>query len=272
MAQADGLTQRISAHYPQLSESGQAIANYLQRNPFAVASLSVADLAQQTNTSKATVSRFFRQLGYASHQEAKQTLLARRVDGLPIHQSSDPATGSLEQDCEHIVQTMRGISDQTIENVVQRICSARRIVLIGYRNSFPVALHFRQQLKQVRGSVHLYPQSGQTIAEDMVDLHADDLVILLGFRRRPRIFSTLVASLDAKQTIMITDETGQIYNDQVAELMVCHLGVSQALDSYAAPMSLISTITNKVYLALGDSAQQRINAISDKYDEFGELG
>jgi DNA-binding MurR/RpiR family transcriptional regulator len=149
-SQSDALVERIKTHYPDLSEAAQSIANFLQRDPMALVSLSVAELAAQTGTSKATVSRFFRQLGYASHQKAKQSLLFQRSAGYPVHEAVQSATDHVAQDHALISQTFANLPAASLNNVVERICSAKRVILIGYRNSFPVALHFRQQLRQLR--------------------------------------------------------------------------------------------------------------------------
>ena len=65
---------QIEKHYALLSPAGKRIAQYLQQTPLAVISQSTAQIAEKTQTSKATVSRFFRQLGFDSHQQAKDTL------------------------------------------------------------------------------------------------------------------------------------------------------------------------------------------------------
>ena len=57
-----GVLQQIENHYASLSPSGKAIAHYIQQNPIAVLSQSTSLIAEKTGTSKATVSRFFRQL------------------------------------------------------------------------------------------------------------------------------------------------------------------------------------------------------------------
>ncbi len=73
--------------------------------------------------------------------------------------------------------------------------AARRIVVIGMRNAYPAALHLRQQLLQARGQVLVLPQPGQSLSEELVDLTADDLVVVMAFRRRPRIVRPLLQQL-----------------------------------------------------------------------------
>jgi DNA-binding MurR/RpiR family transcriptional regulator len=264
------LLERISVRYPQLPEAAQEVANYIQAQPMAMASLSVSEIASETGTSKATVSRFFRQLGYASHQDAKKALLKKRELGfpaLPIEQSQD----DIQQELLQIERTLTAISNETLDHIASTLASAPRIVLIGYRSSFPLAMNFCRQLKQVRNQVVLVPQSAQTIAEDLVDLKKDDVIVLVGLRRRPRIFTKLIEHLTGKRTLLLTDPSGQIYNQSVTHLLVCHLGDNQPLDSYAAPMSVISVLCNRVYKLLGEQGQQRASDIADLYEDLGEL-
>jgi DNA-binding MurR/RpiR family transcriptional regulator len=76
--------QQIEKHYDHLSPSSKSIAHYLQKNPIAVISQSTSTIAEKTNTSKATVSRFFRQLGFESHQQAKDAIITLREQGVPV--------------------------------------------------------------------------------------------------------------------------------------------------------------------------------------------
>ena len=275
---SNDVIKQIEKHYASLSPSGQTIAQYLQRNPIAVVTQSTSHIAEQTNTSKATVSRFFRQLGFESHQEAKNTLLTLREQGVPVSPSTT-AVLQHEQELNNISQTFDNIDIATLTAIAEKLAHAQQITLIGFRNAYPLALHFRQQLKQIRTSVRLLPQPGQTLGEDLVDLGKDDVVVLFGFRRRTRQFKHVLHTLSHCQTILITDPTGQVYRDNVKHLLVCHLGnhlSSQVdnyapFDSYAAPMSLVSTLCNFTYSALGDSASERVKAITSLYGDLDEL-
>ena len=222
----------IEKNYPNLSPSARSIANYLQQHPLAIVSQTSAEIADNTNTSKATVSRFFRQLGYDSQQGAKQ---------------------------------------ETLNEISKQLAKASRVTLIGFRNAYPLALHFRQQLQQVRHSVRLLPQPGQTLGEDLHDILDDEVIVLLGFRRRTRQFKQIVEALQGRTTILITDPTGQVYNQQVSHVLLCHLGNESPFDSYAAPMSLISMLCNRVFGFLGDAASRQTQAISALYEDLDEL-
>jgi DNA-binding MurR/RpiR family transcriptional regulator len=261
---------RIEQHYQQLSPNGRKIADHLLHNPLDVVSSSVAIIADKTGTSKATVSRFFRQLGYASHQHAKQELNSLRASGYPLYIESS-GSDLLAQELQRIHQTWNNIDETALNKLVASICQASRVTIIGFRNSYPVALHLRQQLLQIRSKVRLLPQPGQTLSEELQDISADELVWVIGFRRRPKIFQPLMEQLQKHDVALLADPSGQRYSEQVKHLIICQLGQEQALDSYAAPMSIISVICNRVFATMEQSAQQRISAISALYADLDEL-
>ena len=262
--------QQIEKHYASLSPSGKAIAHYLQQNPIAVLSQSTSLIAEKTATSKATVSRFFRQLGFDSHQQAKDTHVQLREQGVPVVSASSN-TQQLESEIKNLSHTFEGMSMDVLKEVASLLAKANQITLIGFRNAYPIALHFRQQLKQIRTSIRLLPQPGQTLSEDIIDLGENDLVVLFGFRRRTRQFKFVLNSIKHCKTVLITDPTGQIYRDQVNHLLVCHIGSDSPFDSYAAPMSLVASLCNLTYEELGEEAAKRVEAITDVYIQMDEL-
>lgn len=262
--------QQIEKHYASLSPSGKAIAHYLQQNPIAVLSQSTSLIAEKTATSKATVSRFFRQLGFDSHQQAKDTHVQLREQGVPVVSASSN-TQQLESEIKNLSHTFEGMSMDVLKEVASLLAKANQITLIGFRNAYPIALHFRQQLKQIRTSIRLLPQPGQTLSEDIIDLGENDLVVLFGFRRRTRQFKFVLNSIKHCKTVLITDPTGQTYRDQVNHLLVCHIGSESPFDSYAAPMSLVASLCNLTYEELGEEAAKRVEAITDVYIQMDEL-
>lgn len=271
MTATKNIIEVIESLYSTLPPTARTIANYVQQNPLAIVSMPVAELAEVTGTSKATVSRFFRQLGYENHQQAKQGLLDLRLKGLPVVDSQAKSDDQIHDEIDNITKTLTGVSAKQLDEISTLLAKSAKVTIIGYRNAYPLALHFRQQLTQIRTAVQLLPQPGQTIAEDLVDLTTQDLVVLLGFRRRPSGFEKLVESLSGKQVVLLTDPTGQVFNQQVEHLLVCHLGNKQAFDSYGAAMSLISVLCNKTHEKMANKGQIRTTDISKMYVDLQEL-
>ncbi|WP_343855657.1 MurR/RpiR family transcriptional regulator [Aliiglaciecola litoralis] len=260
----------ITQCYQQLSPNGRKIANYLQQNPMDILNLSVSEIAEITHTSKATVSRFFRQLGYANHSDVKEEIRSTRHLGHPVsmvHDNND----YVNQELDRIRQTWDNVKTQDINELVHAISMASRITLIGFRNSYPVALHFRQQLLQIRGKVRLLPLPGQSLGEEIEDIADDELVILIAFKRRPRIVKQLIEKLPTRQLVLMADPSAQIYQHQVQQLFICQLGQELPLDSFSAPMSVVSVICNQILASGKFSGNNRIAAINKIYTELDEL-
>lgn len=269
MASNIPFVSRIEKLYEKLSPNARKVANYLQQNPLDVLNTSVADIAEVTQTSKATVSRFFRQLGYESQLDLKKELRQVRASGYPIA-TEKLRSDHVVQELDRIRQTWESVDPNEIEILADDIANASRITLIGFRNSYPVALHFRQQLLQIRNCVRLLPQPAQTLSEELLDIEKDELIILIGFRRRPKIVQRLIEELQDKNMVMLADPSAQIYKSSVKQLLICQLGRELPLDSYAAPMSIISVICNSVLSKVSDS-EKRITDISNLYDDLDEL-
>ena len=178
----------------------------------------------------------------------------------------------LQGEYQRIKQAWDYLQRYGIENISSTISQAERISIFGYRNSYPIAMHLQRQLLQLRDRVRLLPLPGQTISEELQGIVEQEVAIVVGFRRRPRVFKYLLKELKkCTCIILITDSTGQIYKDDVDHLLVCSLGEELAMDSYAAPMSLISMLCHSVYNKLGDEATTRSAAISEGYEALGEL-
>ncbi|MEM0910718.1 MAG: MurR/RpiR family transcriptional regulator [Pseudomonadota bacterium] len=271
MQKNKNLLERIVNGFADLSPNARKIAGYIQQHPYSVLSMSMAELAGATNTSKATVSRFFKQLGYESHHQARHDLVSSRDKGFPVSSSIDNEKAHLNNELNNIQQTLNDIPKERLVEIGVKIAAAERIFIVGFRNSYPMAMHFRQQLMQIRKNVVLLPQPGQSLGEDLVDVDASDLIILIGFRRRPSHFEQLIKSLIHQNVVLIADPTGQIFNSDVEHLLICHVGGKDSFDSYSAPMSLIATLCNKAYQEISANAAMRAANISAWYAENNEI-
>jgi DNA-binding MurR/RpiR family transcriptional regulator len=145
------------------------------------------------------------------------------------------------------------------------------VLVIGFRTSYPMALHLRQQLAQARGGVELAPLPGQSVGEELAALSADDVVVLVGFRRRTESFARVVelVAASAARSILLSDGRG--HADRVDVLVECPVDSVTAFDSYAAVASVIGLLAAAV---LGESlaaGRSRIAAIGGAYAELDEL-
>ncbi|MEZ8966028.1 MurR/RpiR family transcriptional regulator [Vibrio breoganii] len=264
------LSERITRHYSELTKNNRRLADYLQLNPEKILMLSTNEIAEACEVSKASVSRFIRKLGYEDHVALRNELLNERDKGTPVI-TAPVEEKELQQELLSLEQLWAQLGEMDLTDLTEKLSSAKRIKIIGYRNSYPLALHFRQQLMQCRGNVELLPTPGQTIGEDIASITDEDFVIVIGIRRRVNHFSKILDLLAEHDTLLITDQSGQKYIPSVSHYLICHMNNQNPLDSYAAPMSLISYLVNKVYRHLGAEAVKVSGKVSAHYSQLDEL-
>ena len=264
------LIDRINHHYSELTANSRRLADYLLLNPEKILIMSTNEIAEVCSVSKTSVSRFIRRLGYADHQSLRNELLQVRESGEPV------LTKSLENcDFHQEIQALELLREQInstdLAPLIDNLANAPRIKIIGYRNSYPLAMHFRQQLMQCRGNVELLPLPGQTIGEDLAAIEETDFVIVIGIRRRVSHFSKIIEQLQGNKILLITDQSGQKYASSASHLLICHMNNETPLDSYSVPMSLISHLVNNTYQVLKGNATKVSSKISVNYSKLNEL-
>ncbi|WP_236995694.1 MurR/RpiR family transcriptional regulator [Vreelandella populi] len=270
--------QRIATQFVELSTQEQRVATFILDHFDDLATFSGADLARLTGVSKSTVSRLFKKLGFESFQVVKQHARQLRSMGVPLVTGSERPDEErfkrhLAREYDNLRQTFANVDSTNFEAVMNALDHANRIVLIGFRNSYPLAVHFRQQLVQVRDNVSLAPQPNQSLAEELVSLGENDVVVVFGFRRRPAFFNTLLKTLAAKEcrVLLFGDATVKNYTRHVDWWLECPLDSVSAFDSYASAMSLISLLSNSLLHQRLAEGRARIHAISELYQELDEL-
>ncbi|MGF6561248.1 MurR/RpiR family transcriptional regulator HpxU [Erwinia aphidicola] len=273
------LDERLRSHYAQLSPQEQRIADFAFDHFDDLISYNSAELARLSGVSKATVSRLFKRLGYEKYKDMRDELRTLRQSGMPLTDNRDAVQGNTllarhyKQEMANLTQWVNAIDTGQLGEVVQALSNSKRIFIIGLRNAYPVALHLRQQLLQARAQVHLLPQPGQTLAEELVDLTPDDLVVVMAFRRRPRIIRPLLQQLQQSgiPTLALCEPQAQGVIVLARWQLCAPLDSVSAFDSYAAANSLINLLANAVLHELLSDGRQRIHQIADLYSQLDEL-
>lgn len=273
------LDERLRSQYAQLSPQEQRIADFAFDHFDDLISYNSADLARLSGVSKATVSRLFKRLGYEKYKDMRDELRTLRQSGMPLTDHRDAVQGNTllarhyKQEMANLTQWVNGIDAAHFGEVVQALANSKRIFIIGMRNAYPVALHLRQQLLQARTQVQVLPQPGQTLSEELVDLTPEDMVVVMAFRRRPRIIRPLLQQLQHRgiPVLALCEPQAQSVIALARWQLCAPLDSVSAFDSYAAANSLINLLANALLHELLSDGRQRIHHIADLYTQLDEL-
>lgn len=265
------IDERIARHHDRLSPQERRAADTLLEHLDDLATYRAAELAALAGVSKATMSRLFRSLGFADFDEVRDHLRSLRTAGEPRRVEGVPdLDGHTEAEAEAI---RRALAQPALADAIGLLTRAEQVLVAGWRNSYPVALHLRQQLVQARPRVGLAPLPGQVMGEELVDLGPGDVLIAVGFRRRPAGFGDVVAeaSVRGAQVIVLADPTGTAHLARADVALECPVQGALAFDSYAAAMSLVGVVADGVLHERGRSGRDRVSAISAAYERLHEV-
>ncbi|XUA18489.1 MurR/RpiR family transcriptional regulator [Citrobacter sp. OP27] len=273
------LDERLRACYTELSPQEQRVASFIMDHFDDLVSYNSAELARLSGVSKATVSRLFRHLGYERFKDMREELRTLRQSGMPLTGDRDAVQGNTllarhyKQEMANLTQWVNALDADLFAEVVTALSAAKRVLIVGLRNSSPVALHLRQQLMQSRGNVWLLPQPGQTLAEEVVDITPTDLVIVVAFRRRSRVIRPLLEALQAQQAqvLVLSEPQAAGIRARCRWHFAAPLDSVSAFDSYSSAMSLVNLLANALLHSMLSEGRQRIHQIADLYHTLDEL-
>ena len=177
------IEERIAATRMDLSPQERKAAATLLEHLDDLATYRAAELAQLAGVSKATMSRLFRSLGFADFDEVREHLRTLRTSTGEPRRRDGGGWGDLPTHLAREAEVVRrAVEHPVVPQVVALLAAARRVTVVGWRNSHPVALHLRQQLAHARGDVRLAPLPGQVVGEELADVGPGDAVVVVGFQ------------------------------------------------------------------------------------------
>lgn len=277
------LAARIEGCYAELPPSEKAVADLLLDAPGRLALHSATEIAVLAGASKAAVTRCLQRLGYRSFAQARAEVRDAQQWGSPLYLAEPVAdaesAGSrsldahVAADIELLRRTRASLDDDALQAAARALARARRVVVIGFRNSQLLAGYARTQLGLLRPGVELLPGFGETLAEGLAELGGDDLVVAIGFRRRVPMFDRALdaAQRAGAQVLYLTDPGGGAAARAATWTVRCHCRGASMFDSYVAAFSVLVHLATLLAHVLGEPARKRLQRIERMHGELGDL-
>lgn len=146
---AQSLTAHIHSYYNNLSKADQAICDYLMSEMDAVPTMTIQEIAEQTNISTATISRFAKKIGFDSFQELKlaahgTSAASEKTDFFSELSDEDSAKDILVKNFNNSVSSLNAtltlLSEKDLEQAMSYLLKAKSCGFFGLGSSNAVAL------------------------------------------------------------------------------------------------------------------------------------
>jgi DNA-binding MurR/RpiR family transcriptional regulator len=258
------------------TNSEQNIIDYIYKNIIYIPSMSIGKIAQDTNISVATISRFVKHVGYKNFKDLKNAILETEKKATPANKISTSLSANnggniynlLVKQEGFLIKTRDYINEKEIEKATDIIINTENIYFFGKGSSKCLVDLFSFRLKRFGKKIFIINSSGSEIFEDLTNIKKTDLVILFGFHKVPIELKVLLNYKNQVKfkTILFTDK---LYSKEKKEsdINIClYRGEENEYHSMTAPIAIIDSL---IVLIAKEIKNNSVNKL-DKLNELKE--
>lgn len=270
MTKAKSFETRMNGKLECLSPAERRVARFFHENREEVLIASASSLAEKAGASDATVVRTAKALGYSGMDDMRRqiadelrqhltpaTRLMRTLGNTGDTPGSVLAT-TFDIHLNAIRNLREGLDTGLFQSVVERIVTARRIIVFGIGPSSALAEYFVIQLGRFGLMAQSLTHTGLLLADGLLNLRTDDLVIIMAYSR---VYRELAALLEHARrldvpTVLLTDSLGPALQSRVSVVIPVARGRVDAFSMHTATFAFLEA------LLVGVAAQRPAETLS----------
>ena len=213
----------INSFEGKLTDADQELISIILGEPSEAVYLSSAELASKAAVHASTVVRLARKLGFDGFPEMRQKLrqdvefkknssdkIRQRID---LIEKGSNLSDLIESEIAAIAAISNTVSQNQIDEVVNKIYKAKSILIVGRGSAAPLMTHFERRLRrsgiQCRAALNLQRRD---LAEQLIGIQKGDAIVVFGFQSinsLPSGYSSLIESAKSigAHSIAIGDST-----------------------------------------------------------------
>ena len=213
----------INSFEGKLTDADQELIHIILGEPSEAVYLSSAELASKAAVHASTVVRLARKLGFDGFPEMRQKLrqdvefkknssdkIRQRID---LIEKGSNLSDLIESEIAAIAAISNTVSQNQIDEVVNKIYKAKSIFIVGRGSAAPLMTHFERRLRrsgiQCRVALNLQRRD---LAEQLIGIQKGDAIVVFGFQSinsLPSGYSSLIESAKSigAYSIAIGDST-----------------------------------------------------------------
>ena len=257
-----------------LTPHQKVIADYVQKNMRAMLYMTETEIAAQLQLSNATVSRFWKSVGFENFKDFKNNLKeleevspANKLENIMNQVKSNKMPQQmLELSLSHLQDTLLYFSSETFQEAIDALTSSNKIYIYSPGPSEGLAKLIDFRLSRFGLSIHCLPKSGHELFESLIHMSKEDVVLIFGFVQlhpETRVILDHTNVIGCKSIVM-TDRLISDFNTSADIVLYASRGELWEFHSMVAPTFLIEN------LIIGIGMHQKEKSIA-KLEKLNEL-
>lgn len=264
-----------------MSKSHKRISEYVLMNLKDAAFMTAAGLGDMAGVSESTVVRFAYELGYDGYSSMQKDMAEAVKNNLDLASKAEPINLDkvdrdifakvLANDAKNINDTIKLYRDDVFDNALELIVKAKKVYIIGLRNSKPLASILEFYLNLYRDNViNILTNSSSEIFEQMIHISSEDLVIGISFPDyNVRTLHALEFASERQASIItITDSPDSPIGLYSTYNIAAACNMTDNIVSMTAPLSVVNAIIVALGYMYKDNLKDNVNEIGKILDNF----
>ncbi len=275
--------EKMNENYSKLSRGQKKLVSFITDNYDVAVFYTASELGKAVGVSESTVVRFAASLGYKGYPQFqkeleswvhKKMMDSQSIDIIPERLDKRSLSYAvLKAEQENLSETFANITTGKLKTAAKMIVEARKIYILGVRESMPVAFLMERQLMQYGLDViNLSERDLNDMFDRLAFLKQGDVVIGISFPRYSKKTLKVLELANSKRAkvITITDSIFSPLNMYSSCNVVASVNISAEFISMAAPISIANVICMLVMQEREHEYIKNLEMMEDFWTEFGD--
>lgn len=275
----------LEENYDTFSRSFKKITDYIKLNQSLISFISINELAKETDTSPATITRFSKKLGFKGYPDF-QEIFQREVEKQTSHlkdlknaineadENSNIVQDLINTNIELLEEMDSLLIEESLDTAVKWIDKSRKVYILGARGSYALAYYLYFMLKEFREGVELMISGSSDFTDKLLYSSKDDLLLTISFHPYTNFTYEVTEFFkdQGNKIIAITDKQDSTLGN-ISDLVLATKN-GKASYTFVPGIVIINALLTKLGLANKNDMNkkfERLKEITDRFEIYKEI-
>ncbi len=274
------MSEKLFLEY-DLTPNEKTIADYISKNGITILNKTEDELAKELQISNATVSRFWRKIGFKNFKEYKNSFQesimispANKLENMMKQvDSSSIQAQMIATSIKHLEKTVAEFNEEVFQQAVEAIIKGKTIYVYSPGPSEGLGSLFNFRLTRFGVNIKMLQKSGHEIYETLVHFESNDVLLMFGFVKlhpESQILLTHAKKLGMK-AIIVTDCLVTDFSLYADYLLFASRGELWEFHSMIAPTFIVENMIIAVGKKMSEQSMKKLEMLDAIRKEYKDI-